>query len=172
MKLIAFDRANRPLAECYVLDNADHFTVWTFDGGRALGTIFRPSPGYPKYRNEWQAFATDGTRLAGVVTGPKGAMRKIARHATELDGISIHDIMPPSPREFDKPKTKAMARFLAKEEGRVVGLSIEGDDGVFIYTNSIEWDDGNGSGTFRGDSETAAIANFNARVTRNTEGRS
>lgn len=64
---------------------------------------------------------------------------------------------------FDKPKTKAMAAFLKKEADRVVGLSIE-PDGVFIYTNSNEWCDDAGSGTFRGDSETAAIRAFYERV--------
>lgn len=75
---------------------------------------------------------------------------------------------------FDKPKTKALAAFLAKEartaanpSGRVVGLSIEGDDGVFIYTESAEWCDDNGSGTFRGDTETDAIKRFRERVRRN-----
>lgn len=69
---------------------------------------------------------------------------------------------------FDTPRTKALAAFIAKEgpsgTGRVVGLSIEGDDGVFIYTRSAEWCDDNGSGTFHGDSETGAIAAFRERV--------
>lgn len=64
---------------------------------------------------------------------------------------------------FSKPRTKAMQKFLEKEgpngTGRVVGLSIE-CDGVFIYTNSDEWCDDSGAGTFRGDSETAAIRWF------------
>ena len=75
---------------------------------------------------------------------------------------------------FSKYKTKAMTDFLAKEgpqgTGRVVGLSIE-EDGVFIYTRSAEWDDGNGSGTFRDDTETKAIKRFYELVQRNTEGR-
>ncbi|TXR49879.1 hypothetical protein [Phyllobacterium endophyticum] len=66
-------------------------------------------------------------------------------------------------RAFDKPKTKAMADFLRKEQGRVVGLSIEAD-GVFIYTVSADWCDDAGSGTFRADSETAAIKAFYDRV--------
>lgn len=66
-------------------------------------------------------------------------------------------------RQFDNPKTKAMRVFLEKEKHRVTGLSIE-DDGVFIYTNSNEWCDGNGSGTFREDTETKAIAKFYSRV--------
>lgn len=64
---------------------------------------------------------------------------------------------------FSQPKTKAMRSFLEKEKGRVVGLSIE-DDGVFIYTNSNEWCDDAGAGTFRGDSETDAIRRFYERV--------
>lgn len=64
---------------------------------------------------------------------------------------------------LDKPKTKAMARFLEREAHRVVGLSIE-PDGVFIYTNSDEFCDDAGSGTFRGDNETAAIRVFYERV--------
>jgi hypothetical protein len=64
---------------------------------------------------------------------------------------------------FDQPKTKAMQSFLAKEKDRVTGLSIE-DDGVFIYTNSSQWCDDAGSGTFRGDTETKAIGAFYARV--------
>jgi hypothetical protein len=75
---------------------------------------------------------------------------------------------------FDNPKTAAMRKFLEKEgptgSGRVVGLSIEGD-GVFIYTVSAKWDDGGGSGTFRGDTETAAIALFKELVQLNDEGR-
>lgn len=75
---------------------------------------------------------------------------------------------------FDKPRTAAMRKFLEKEgpsgSGRVVGLSIE-EDGVFIYTESAKWDDGGGAGTFRGDSETAAIALFKELVQRNDEGR-
>ena len=66
---------------------------------------------------------------------------------------------------FDRPKTKAMRQFLAREKDRVVGLSIE-DDGVFIYTNSSEWCDDYGAGTFRADSETAAIKDFYANVQR------
>lgn len=68
--------------------------------------------------------------------------------------------------KYDKPRTKAMQRFLLKEAPeRVTGLSIE-PDGVFIYTNSSEWCDDAGSGTFREDSETAAIRKFYERVQR------
>lgn len=68
-------------------------------------------------------------------------------------------------KQFDKPRTIALATFIDRERrsGRVVGLSIEAD-GVFIYTNSHEWCDDAGSGTFRGDSETDAIRVFRARV--------
>lgn len=64
----------------------------------------------------------------------------------------------------DRIKTKKFAAFLKKESGRVVGYSIEGDDGVFIYTNSQEWCDDAGSGTFRGDTEGKAIEAFYQRV--------
>lgn len=67
--------------------------------------------------------------------------------------------------DFDTPRTQSMRRFLHREAGRVTGLSIE-DDGVFIYTNSVDWCDDAGAGTFRGDTETSAIANFYARVRR------
>lgn len=66
---------------------------------------------------------------------------------------------------FDRPATKALAAFLEREKGRVVGLSIEGD-GVFIYTNSWEWCDDAGSGTFVGETETGAIKVFYERVRR------
>lgn len=65
---------------------------------------------------------------------------------------------------FATPKTKAMKAFLLKEgpegSGLVTGLSIEGDDGVFIYTNSQVYCDDAGAGTFRGDTETKAIKHF------------
>lgn len=71
---------------------------------------------------------------------------------------------------FDNPRSKAMKNFLAKEgpkgTGRVVGMSIELPDGVFIYTKSSEWCDDAGSGTFRGDSETDAIKQFKRNVRR------
>lgn len=65
---------------------------------------------------------------------------------------------------MDTPKTKAMKAFLEKEKHRVVDLSLEGDDGVFIYTRSAEWCDDSGSGTFRGNSETDAIRVFYDRI--------
>lgn len=67
-------------------------------------------------------------------------------------------------RAYDRPRTKTMLRFLEKEAPhRVTGLSIE-DDGVFIYTNSQEWSDDAGAGTFREDSETHAVKSFYERV--------
>ncbi|QJA42996.1 hypothetical protein [Phaeobacter phage MD18] len=67
---------------------------------------------------------------------------------------------------WDIPRTKAMLKFIEKEgpggTGRITGLSIEAD-GVFIYTDSTQWCDDAGSGTFRGDSETAAIKVFKER---------
>jgi hypothetical protein len=67
-------------------------------------------------------------------------------------------------------KTKAMAALI-ESDARIIDISDEGEDGFFIYTRTAEWDDGNGSGTFRGDNETAAIRWFKGNVTRNTEGR-
>jgi hypothetical protein len=70
------------------------------------------------------------------------------------------------PRDFDTPRTKTLRRFLEREAPhRVVGLSIE-PDGVFIYTRSAEWCDDAGAGTFREDSETAAVRKFYERVQR------
>jgi hypothetical protein len=69
---------------------------------------------------------------------------------------------------FDQPRTATLRALIAKEgptgTGRIVGLSIEGADGVFIYTESAKWCDDSGSGTFRGDSETAACRRFLERV--------
>lgn len=73
---------------------------------------------------------------------------------------------------FSIPKTKTLARFIAKEgpqgSGRCVGVSIE-QDGTFIYTESALWCDDSGSGTFRQDSETAAVKRFYTRVRPNKE---
>lgn len=64
--------------------------------------------------------------------------------------------------------TQALADFIRREgpegTGRVVDVSLEGEDGVFIYTRSAEWCDDSGAGTFRGDSETGAIARFRNQV--------
>ena len=65
-----------------------------------------------------------------------------------------------NPNDYDIPSTKSMVRFLEKEAPhRVTGLSIE-PDGVFIYTDSSQWCDDAGAGTFRADSETSAIKRF------------
>lgn len=73
------------------------------------------------------------------------------------------------PRNYDTPRTKTLARFLEREAPhRVTGLSIE-PDGVFIYTDSSVWCDDAGAGTFREDSETAAVRKFYERVQRATE---
>jgi hypothetical protein len=68
---------------------------------------------------------------------------------------------------FDTPRTRTLRKFIDHEgpngTGRVTGLSIEAD-GVFIYTDSSLWCDDSGAGTFRGDSETAAIRRFYERV--------
>jgi hypothetical protein len=69
---------------------------------------------------------------------------------------------------FDRPRTKAMRKFLEREKERVVGLSVEAD-GVFIYTNSNEWCDDYGAGTFRADSETAAIKDFYSNIQKATK---
>ena len=66
---------------------------------------------------------------------------------------------------LSRAKTKAMQRFLEKEADRVVDFYHEGDS-VFIHTNSDEWADENGSGTFVAESETAAIKKFYDRVRR------
>lgn len=68
---------------------------------------------------------------------------------------------------FDTPNTEAMKAFIAKEgpsgTGRCTGMSIE-PDGVFLYTDSSKWCDDAGGGTYRGDSETAAIRRFKDQV--------
>lgn len=65
------------------------------------------------------------------------------------------------------PKT---LRRLIEKDTRIVAFTIE-PDGCFIYTNTAEWDDGNGCGTFREDTVTAAIKSYKRDVTRNDEGR-
>lgn len=64
------------------------------------------------------------------------------------------------------PATKTLKNFLIKEgpqgTGRVEGYSIE-CDGVFIYCPSHVWCDDSGAGTFREDSETAAVRSFYER---------
>lgn len=69
--------------------------------------------------------------------------------------------------DIRKIRTTTLRRFIEAEgpagSGRVTGLSIE-PDGVFIYTDSAAWCDDSGAGTFRGDSETAAVRAFRERV--------
>lgn len=61
-------------------------------------------------------------------------------------------------------RTKGL-RLLVEGDDRIVGFSIERSEGrVFIYTNSSQWCDGAGSGTFSGTSETAAAACYRAEV--------
>lgn len=69
--------------------------------------------------------------------------------------------------QFDTPKTKTLREAL--NDPRIVGLSIEAD-GVFIYTNSAEWCDAYGAGTFRADTETAAVRKFKSEVRKAKRG--
>jgi hypothetical protein len=70
------------------------------------------------------------------------------------------------------PKTKTFRDFLVREQDRVTGYSIEAAEhvrdkaSVWIYTDSAQWSDDAGSGSFRGTSETNAIKAFYARVQR------
>lgn len=57
----------------------------------------------------------------------------------------------------------ANLRRLVEKDLRIVAFSIE-PDGCFIYTNSDQWCDGHGSGTFRGDTVTQAIRKFKKTV--------
>jgi hypothetical protein len=61
------------------------------------------------------------------------------------------------------PKTKALRDFMKANAHRVTDLAIE-SDGVWIYTDPLEWCDEHGAGTFRGDSESAAIRRFRDTV--------
>lgn len=67
-------------------------------------------------------------------------------------------------------KAPARLRALIEKDARIVGFTVE-PDGVFIYTNSAEWDNGNGAGTFRGDTAAEAMRRYKQDVTRNDEGR-
>lgn len=58
------------------------------------------------------------------------------------------------------PKT---LRTLIEKDERIVGFTIE-PDGCFIYTNSAEWCDDSGSGTFSGHNVTAAIRRYKENV--------
>lgn len=72
------------------------------------------------------------------------------------------------------PRTKAFAAFLEKEADRVTGYSIEMDadrelSRVFIYTDTIDWNNGDLSGTFVAKTETAAIKEFYQNVVKTTD---
>ena len=58
---------------------------------------------------------------------------------------------------------------LVDSDPRVIAISVE-EDGVFIYTETSKWDDGNGSGTFRGDNISEAIRWYKANVQENPGG--
>lgn len=72
--------------------------------------------------------------------------------------------------DVSRIRSRALRNLVEKDE-RICAFTIE-EDGVFIYTHSAEWDDGNGAGTFHGGSETEAVKKYKERVTKNTEGRS
>ncbi len=80
----------RELATVDIRPDALHFTVWA--GPVPIGTIFAPFPGYPHHRKDWQAFSRDGVQLPGVVAGPRGALRKIVRHAFEAAETPVQGI--------------------------------------------------------------------------------
>lgn len=76
---------------------------------------------------------------------------------------------PPAPVSMVRPRgrgprTKAL-QDLMRRDARVIDVVVD-PDGVFIYTDSAEWADDAGSGTFRGDTEAAAIRRFKSRVRR------
>lgn len=60
-------------------------------------------------------------------------------------------------------KAPARLRALINKDHRIVGYTIE-PDGCFIYTNSGEWCDESGSGTFSGGSVSEAIRRFKRSV--------
>lgn len=66
-------------------------------------------------------------------------------------------------------RAPARLRRLIDSDPRIIGFSIE-EDGVFIYTDSSKWDDGNGSGTFRGDTVAEAISRYKTNVQENPGG--
>ncbi len=113
--------------------------------------------------------AIEGRSADGKKAGKNKRAAKKARPAQDLDlgdavpAYSRRPVYEASPDKYSTPKTKAMRDFLAKESDRVVGLSIE-DDGVFITTDTSQWTDDAGGGTFRADTETAAIKLFNEVV--------
>lgn len=66
---------------------------------------------------------------------------------------------------IEAARTKTLRRLL-ETDMRIVGFTIE-PDGVFIYTNSAEWCEAMnpGCGTWRADTETAAVRDFLSSVT-------
>lgn len=88
--LTAHARDGRPVATVDIRSDSRHFTVWTLDETpRPLGTISAPHPGWPIKQKDWQAHATDGRQIPGLVVGPRGALRKIARTALDLGSLII-----------------------------------------------------------------------------------
>jgi len=68
---------------------------------------------------------------------------------------------------YSAPLESAPARLraLIESDPRIIGFTVE-RDGVFIYTNSAEWCDDAGAGTFRGDNATQAIRLYRETVRR------
>lgn len=91
---------------------------------------------------------------------------KLEKRIAKLEDKMMGDEKrPPRFMAEGTPKTKTFNDFIAKEReaGRITGYSIE-DDGVFIYTDTDRFADDAGAGTFRGDSETAAIKQYKANA--------
>ena len=65
-------------------------------------------------------------------------------------------------------KTKALQAFIKANSHRVTRVTID-SDGVWLFTDNSKWCDDHGSGTFRGDSEAAAMRRFNDRITKAQE---
>lgn len=63
---------------------------------------------------------------------------------------------------IEAAKTKTLRRLIEQDE-RIVAFTVE-PDGVFIYTNSDEWCDDAGAGTWREDTETAVVKSFLSTV--------
>ena len=59
-------------------------------------------------------------------------------------------------------------RSLIEGDERIVAFTIE-PDGCFIYTNSDEWCDDDGAGTFRGDTVTDAIRDYKSNVRKGSQ---
>ena len=71
-------------------------------------------------------------------------------------------IKPYRGRDPQPKMTQGLLDLIARDK-RITGYSIEAD-GVFIYTDSSEWSDDSGAGTFRGDNATEAMKRFKERV--------